>query len=84
MCARVSNILDPTCGTAAIDVFVLADCDGSQLSVTNILDLASTFGVIAMIPRMHPKIVWDHFFEHWITPFGVPRRLIYNQGAGSA
>ena len=33
-----------------------------------------------MIPSKHPKIVWDHFFKHWITPFGVPRRLIYDQG----
>ena len=36
--------------------------------------------VVAMIPSNHPKIVWDHFFKHWITPFGVPRRLIYDQG----
>ena len=66
--------------TAAIDLFVLADYEGKQLSFFNILDLASTFGVVAMIPSKHPKIVWDHFFEHWITPFGVPRRLIYDQG----
>ena len=89
MCARVSNILDPTCqrdfaqtefgDTAAIDSCVLADCEGNQLSFINILDLASTFGV-AMIPSKHPKIVWDHFFKHWITPFGVPRRLIYDKG----
>ena len=66
--------------TAAIDLFVLADYEGNQLSFVNILDLASTFGVVAMIPSKHPKIVWDHFFKHWITPFGVPRRLIYDQG----
>ena len=24
--------------------------------------------------------MWDHFFKHWIAPFGVPRRLIYDQG----
>ena len=46
--------------TAAIDLFVLADYDGNELSLINILDLASTFGVVAMIPRKHPKIVWDH------------------------
>ena len=61
-------------------MFVLADYEGNQLSFINILDLASTFGVVAMIPSKHPKIVWDHFFKHWITPFGVPRRLIYDQG----
>ena len=66
--------------TAAIDLFVLADYEGNQLSFVNILDLASTFGVVAMIPSKHPKIVWDHFFKHWITPFGVPRKLIYDQG----
>ena len=33
-----------------------------------------------MIPSKHPKIVWDHFFKHWITPFGVPRRLFCDQG----
>ena len=33
-----------------------------------------------MIPSKHPKVVRDHFFKHWITPFGVPRRLIYDQG----
>ena len=66
--------------TAAIDLFVLADYEGNQLSFVNILDFASTFGVVAMIPSKHPKIVWDHFFKHWITPFGVPRRLIYDQG----
>ena len=36
--------------------------------------------LVSLIPSKHPKVVWDHFFEHWITPFGVPRRLIYNQG----
>ena len=66
--------------TAAIDLFVLADYEGNQLSFINILDLASTFDVVAMIPSKHPKIVWDHFFKHWITPFGVHRRLIYDQG----
>ena len=61
MCARVRNILDPTCqrdfaqtesfgDTAAIDLFVLADYEGNQLSFINVLDLASTFGVVAMIP----------------------------------
>ena len=49
------------------------------MSFINILDLASIFGV-AMIPSKHPKIVWDHFFKHWITPLGVQRRLIYDQG----
>ena len=66
--------------TAAIDLFVLADYEGNQLSFINIPDLASTFGVVAMIPSKHPKIVWDHFVKHWITPFGVPRKLIYDQG----
>ena len=33
--------------TAAIDLFVLADYEGNQLSFINILDLASTFGVVA-------------------------------------
>ena len=50
------------------------------MSSINILDLTSTLGVVAMIPSKHPKVVWDHFFKHWITPFGVPRRLIYDQG----
>ena len=91
VCVRVRNILDPTCRRdfaqteslvtrQPIDLFVLADYEGNQLSFINILDLASTFGVVAMIPIQHPKIVWDHFFKHWITPFGVPRRLIYDQG----
>ena len=45
--------------TAAIDLFVLADYEGNQLSFVNILDLASTFVVVAMIPSKHPKIdVW--------------------------
>ena len=60
--------------TAAIDLFVLADYEGNQLSFTDILDLASTFGVVAMIPSKHPKIVCDHF-KHWITPFGVPAKV---------
>ena len=91
MCARVNNILDLICphdfaqrefgDTAAIDLFVLVDYDGDQLGILNILDLASTLGVVAMIPSKHPKIVWNHFFKHWITPFGVRRRLIYDQGA---
>ena len=43
--------------TAATDLFVLADYEVNQLSFMNILDLASTFGVVAMIPSKHPKIV---------------------------
>ena len=64
---------------AVIDLFVLADCEGKQTSFVDILDFASTFGVVAMITSKHPKVVWDHFFKHWITPFGVPRRFIYDQ-----
>ena len=58
--------------TAAIDLFVLAEYEGNQLSFINILDLPITFGVVAMISCKHPKVVWDHFFKYWITPFGVP------------
>ena len=65
--------------TAAIDLFVLADYEGSQLSFINILDLADTFGVVAVIPSNHPKIVWDHFFTGSLL-LAVPRRLIYDQG----
>ena len=66
--------------TAAIDLFVLADYAGNQLSFIKVLDLASTFGVVTAIQRKHPKVVRDHFFEHWIAPFGVPRGLIHDQG----
>ena len=47
--------------TAAIDLFVLADYTGNR--------------VVVMIPSKHPIIAWGHFFKHWITPFGVPRRV---------
>ena len=68
-------------GTAAIDLFVLADYDGNLLSfIKTFSTLRALFGVVAMAPSKHSKIVWDHFFTHWITPFGVPRRLIYDQG----
>ena len=43
--------------TPAIDLFVLADYEGNQLSFMNILDLASTF-VVDMVPSKHPKTVW--------------------------
>ena len=66
--------------SAAIDLLVLPDFADNQLSFINILDLARTFGVVAMIPSKHPKVVWDCFFFHWLTPFGVPQRLIYDQG----
>ena len=59
--------------TAAIDLFVLADYPGN-------LALA---GNLELSPPLHtniPKLVWDHFFQHWIAPSGVPRRLIYDQG----
>ena len=49
--------------TATIDLFVLAEYEGNQLSFINILDFPSTFGVVAMIPCKHPKVVWDHFFK---------------------
>ena len=65
-------------GTAAIYLFVIADYAGNQMSF--IIILASTFGVVAMVPSKRPKIVWDHFIKHWITPFGVPPSLIYDQG----
>ena len=65
---------------APIDLFVLAECEGNRPSFINILDLPSTLGVVAMIPSKHPLLVWDDFFKHWITPCGVPRRLIYDQG----
>ena len=66
--------------TAATDLFVLADSARNQLSSMNIFDLASIFGVVAMVPSQHSKVAWDHFFKHWITYFGVPRSLIQDQG----
>ena len=47
--------------TAAIDLLALPDLADNQLSFINILDLARTFGVVAMIPSKHPKVVWDCF-----------------------
>ena len=90
-CARVSNNLDLICRRdfaqtenlvtrQPLILFVLADYECNQLSFIDILDLASTIGVVAMIPSKHPKVVCDHFFKHWITPFGVPRSLIFDQG----
>ena len=46
----------------------------------NILDLASTFGVVAMVPSKHPEVVWDLSSNTGFTLFGVPRRMIYDQG----
>ena len=66
--------------TAAIDLFVLADYEGNQLRFINILDLASTFGVVAMIPSKHPTIVWDHFSNTGSLLLAYPRRWIYDQG----
>ena len=47
--------------SAAIDLLVLPDFADNQLSFINILDLARTFGVVAMIPSKHPKVVWYCF-----------------------
>ena len=47
--------------TAAIDLLVPPDFADNQLSFTNILDLASTYHIVAMIPSKHPKVVWDCF-----------------------
>ena len=70
--------------TAAVDLFVFADYAGNQLSFLNILDLASTYGIVAVIPSKHPKIVWDQIFTHWITPFGVPRRTNEENSSASS
>ena len=67
-------------GEAAVDLFVLPDHAGHQKSFMSFLDLASIFGVVATVPSKHPKVIWDHLFKHWITPCGVPRRMIYDHG----
>ena len=91
MCARVSSILDHLPArlrtdrdfgdTAAIDLFVPADYEGNQLNFIHILDFASTFGVVATIPSKHPKDRVGPLLQTLdYSLFGVPRRLIYDQG----
>ena len=48
---------------AATDLFVLAHYAGIQWNFIRILDPASTFGVVAMVPSKHPKVVWGRFFQ---------------------
>ena len=50
----------------------------NQLGFVDMLDFCEHF--LVTVPSKHPKVVGDHIFEHWITPFGVPRRLIYDHG----
>ena len=64
--------------TAAVDLFVRADNAGNQLGFVDMLDFCEHF--LVTVPSKHPKVVGDQFLEHWITPFGVPRRLIYDHG----
>ena len=59
--------------TAAIDLFALADYAGNQMIFMSVLDLASTFGIVTMIPSKHPKVVWADFLKRWIAAFGVSR-----------
>ena len=33
-----------------------------------------------MNPNRHPRVVWHHFSNPGFTLFGVPRRLVYDQG----
>ena len=66
--------------TVAIDLFVLADYLGNQLTFANIVDLATTFGIVAQVSSKHPQVIWSTLLERWITPFGVHKRIFHDQG----
>ena len=66
--------------TVAIDLFVLADYLGNQLTCANIVDLAATFGIVAQVSSKHPQVIWSTLLERWITPFGAPKRTVHDQG----
>ena len=75
-CARACVILDTTCLPWICSC--LRIMQATSLSFINILHFASIFGVVAMVRSQHFQIVWEHFFKHWITLFGVPRSLIFD------
>ena len=64
----------------AVDLFQLADCKGHTRDFLNMLDMASTYQLVALLRDKSARQSWDVFMQTWVTPLGVPACVISDQG----
>ena len=62
------------------DLFSLADQHGRTLNFLNVVCHASTYQVCTPVDRRHPAHVFSRLMETWLIPFGIPSKVVCDQG----
>ena len=64
-----------------VDLFYVQDCKQQSHMVLSMVDHATTFHVLRLVPKRSPKEVAVLFSEAWVGTFGAPKQIIYDQGS---
>ena len=64
----------------ALDLFELADYQGFVAIFLNIVCRSSGFQLCTMIESRHPGHAFEEFWRQWLTPFGIPKKLLSDSG----
>ena len=63
-----------------LDLFWIRDSQDNQHVVLSVVDQASTYHVLRLIPEKSSSTVATAFAEAWVTPFGSPHVIYVDQG----
>ena len=66
--------------TIGVDLFSLADQHGRTLNFLNVVCHASTYQVCTPVDSRHPAHVFSRLMETWLIPFGIPSKVVCDQG----
>ena len=64
-----------------VDLFFLQDCQNPSRSVLSMVDYATSYHLLRLVPKRSGKEVAALFAEAWVGTFGAPKELVHDQGS---
>ena len=68
--------------TVSLDLKFTKDVKGKAHGALSVVCAGTTFHGAYLIRTKHPRYVSRKIVRRWIAPFGVPLRIVHDQGAG--
>jgi hypothetical protein len=66
--------------TTGVDLFSLADLHGRTLNFPNVVCHASAYQACTPVDSRNPAHVFSRLTETWLIPFGIPAKVVVDQG----
>ncbi len=63
-----------------VDLKEVLDVTGERHTFLNVLDIATRYSELVHVESKNSQVVAQAFMDSWVKPFGVPERVIHDQG----